>query len=165
MAAGPTYSPISTTTLSTTSTSVTFSSISGYTDLVVVLAIKASTTNLNTGIRFNSDAGNNYSNTTLEGNGSSTRSQRHSDVSFIRLDDYSQVGTSDFSVKNIHINNYSNSTTNKTALTRSSTPSNGVDVLTGMWRNTATITSVEVYARNDAFASGSTFTLYGIVAA
>jgi hypothetical protein len=165
MPAGKTYEPIATNTLSTTSTSVTFSSISGYTDLVVILSIKASTTNLNSGIRFNSDSGNNYSNTTLESNGSSTRSQRHSNVSFIRLDDYSQIGTTEFSVKNIHINNYSNSTTNKTVLTRSSTPSNGVDFCVGLWRNTAAITSVEVYARNDTFAAGSTFTLYGIAAA
>ena len=166
MAAGATYEPLATTTLGSAQSSVTFSSISGsYTDLVLVFSVKANTAALNSGVRFNSDTGSNYSNTTLEANGSSVGSQRHTNVDFIRTDAYSNPTTSTFSFKIVHINNYSNSTTYKTALVRSGDSSTGVDAVVGLWRNTAAITSVNIYARNDSFASGSIFTLYGIKSA
>jgi hypothetical protein len=165
MPAGSTYTPIATTTLGSTNTSVTFNSFSGYTDLVLVFSVKAATANLNTGIRFNSDSGSNYNSTSLEGNGSTTRSQVFNSADFIRTDSYSFVPTDSFSVKIVNIENYANSTTYKTALTRSNTASAGVDAFVGMWRNTNAITAIEVYARNDTFAIGSTFTLYGIAAA
>ena len=165
MPAGKTYEPIATSTLSTSSTSVTFNSISGYTDLVLVFSIKANTASLNSGIRFNSDSGTNYSNTSLEGNGTTASSQRFTNATFIRTDAIAYATTDSFSVKIVNIQNYANSTTFKTTLTRSNTASTGVDALVGLWRNTNAITAIEVYARNDAFATGSTFTLYGILAA
>ena len=120
---------------------------------------------MNSGIRFNSDSGANYSNTSLEGNGTTASSQGFANATFIRTDAIAYATTGSFSVKIVNIQNYSNSTTYKTTLTRSNTASTGVDALVGVWRNTNAITSVEVYARNDAFATGSTFTLYGISAA
>jgi hypothetical protein len=58
MAAGNTYTPIVTNTLSSATSSVTFSSISGsYTDLVLVIAYKAATTNYPTlRLSFNGSA-------------------------------------------------------------------------------------------------------------
>ena len=165
MAAGATYEPIATTTLSSTNTSVTFSSFSGYTDLVLVFSVKAATATLNSAVRFNSDSGANYGAISLEGDGSTTRSQTFTNATFIRTDSYGYVTTTDFSVKLVNIMNYANSTTYKPVLTRASTGSAGVDAFIGLWRNTAAITNIEVFARNDTFAVGSTFTLYGIAAA
>jgi len=165
MAAGSTYTPISTTTLGSTNTSVTFSSFSGYTDLVVVFSVKAATTTMNAGVRFNSDSGANYNSNSLEGNGGSTRAQVFTNATFIRPDSYGYVTTTDFNIKLVNIMNYANSTTYKPVLTRSSNGSVGIDAFVGLWRNTAAITDIEVFARNDTFAVGSTFTLYGIAAA
>jgi len=71
MAAGATYEPIATTTVSNSSTStVTFSSISGtYTDLIIIGNLGSETTNAFPYLQFNGDTGSNYSYTQLYGNG------------------------------------------------------------------------------------------------
>jgi hypothetical protein len=61
------------------------------------------------------------------------------------------------------IMNYSNSTTNKSALNRGGGAGTNVEAYAGLWRNTAAITSVTVLTTN--FAAGSTFTLYGVKSA
>jgi hypothetical protein len=158
-----TYVPIQAITLSSATASVTFTGIpQTFSDLVLVFSVKANTANLNTGVRFNSDTATNYSNTTLEGNGTTATSQRHTSVDFIRTDGSSVVNTTSFGIKSVQINNYSNTTTNKTTITRSNSAGNGVDAMAGLWRNASSISSVTVYARNDSFASDSQFTLYGI---
>ena len=64
MAAGATYYPIATTTLSSATNSVSFSSISGsYTDIVIVFNGAASTSGVTCNVQFNSDTGTNYSTT------------------------------------------------------------------------------------------------------
>jgi hypothetical protein len=65
----------------------------------------------------------------------------------------------------IHINNYTNSTAFKTILVRGADDTNGTGattLTTGMWANTAAITSLQF---RNTFAAGSTITLYGIKAA
>ena len=61
--------------------------------------------------------------------------------------------------------NYSNATTYKTVITRASNANNGVDAVVGLWRNTAAITSINVFLGTGNLDTGSTFTLYGIKAA
>ncbi len=68
----------------------------------------------------------------------------------------------------MHIMNYSNTNTYKTALGRVNTPTNatiypGTTAGVGLWRNTAAITSLTC-SNGENFTSGSTFTLYGIKA-
>jgi hypothetical protein len=63
--------------------------------------------------------------------------------------------------------NYSSSSTFKTILSRSGDARDGGSVaFTNMWRGTSAITSILIYPETTGnFASGSTFTLYGIKAA
>jgi hypothetical protein len=62
--------------------------------------------------------------------------------------------------------NYANTTTNKSFLARASKGSSGVDLVAGLWRNTAAINSITFYEPGARlFGIGSTFTLYGIAAA
>ena len=64
MAAGITYTPITSTTLGSNTASVTFSSISSaYTDLVLVVAGALDGANWVPTLQFNSDTGTNYSTT------------------------------------------------------------------------------------------------------
>jgi hypothetical protein len=163
-----TYEPIATQTLGSATATVTFSSIpSTYTDLVLVTSSKKDTaTAANEAIRFNSDTGSNYSYTLLEGTGSAAASGRATNSTSIALDDAALVDTSNFRPAIVSIQNYSNSTTNKTILSRANNASRGVDAIVGLWRNTAAITSVSVILQGGSnFAAGSTFTLYGIKAA
>ena len=165
MAAGNTYEPIATTTLSSTSTSVTLSSIpSTYTDLVLILNLMG-TANLDMGIRVNSDSGNNYSGTWLGGTGSSAVSTRTTNSS-LWGNIYTAVSTVSGNFNGIvSLMNYSNTTTYKTMLNRFNSTSYGTEAVAALWRSTAAINSVTVLAQNSSFAAGSTFSLYGILAA
>jgi hypothetical protein len=160
-----TYEPIATTTL-TSSGNVTFSSISGsYTDLVLVIySITSSATDIN--IRLNGDSGTNYSTTHLTGNGSSAASFRSSNDTKMTIMYYSSTGTgSSPNVSLVQFMNYSNTTTNKTVISRSNNAANGVDANVHLFRSTSAITSMEIYGQSTNFSAGSTFTLYGIKAA
>lgn len=169
MPAGSTYTPIATTTLSTSTATVTFSSISGsYTDLVLICNIAQAAGNNSLRIRYNSDTGTNYSRTYILGNGTSATSARTtSDVSGY-LSEVTGSTTLEFAVI-ANIFNYSNTTTYKTHLSRSNRASSGVDATVGLWSSTSAITRIDLamggsFPTNN-FASGSTFTLYGIASA
>lgn len=171
MAAGNTYTPIATTTLSSDQSSVTFSSISGsYTDLVIVGSVRSSTTDtllLRCG-NGSVDTGSNYSLTVLKGNGSSASSARRSSASEFYADyaAYAPSAASTFAPLLINFNDYSNTTTYKTMLSRANNAAAGVDAIVGLWRSTSAINILEFkYSSGVNIASGSTFTLYGILEA
>ena len=154
-----TYEPIATNTLTGTSTSVSFTSIPGtYTDLVLV-ANGSFSAGSGIDTQFNSDTGTNYSRTRVYGDGTSALSGRSTDATAISS---GYFGTSQ-SVTTIQIMNYANTTTYKTLLARGSAASNQVVATVGLWRSTAAITSITL--SGGTFASGSTFTLYGVKAA
>jgi hypothetical protein len=164
MAAGATYEPIATTTLGSAQSSVTFSSISGsYTDLVLIASAKGSVNDRSFLVRFNSDTGSNYSGTYIIGLGSSASSSRYTSESSIRLG--SVISNTNFDTYVVSINNYSNATTYKSLLSRENVSSIGVLALAGLWRSTNAITTINLLLNEGNFASGSTFTLYGIKAA
>jgi hypothetical protein len=154
-----TYEKIDTTTLGTASNSVTFSSIPAtYTDLVIIVAGATSTIS-GVNLQFNSDTGSNYSRTALFGTGSTAGSVRSSNVV--------QIGTGTLSttqgVSRINVMNYSNSTTNKTTISRTDLASDELSTIVGLWRNTAAINTIKVAADFGVnFNTGTTFTLYGI---
>lgn len=158
-----TYDCIATTTLGSDTASVTFSSISGsFTDLVLVGELTGSGGNANIRVRVNSDSGTNYSLTRLSGDGSSATSARgsNSDGMFVVSTGASLNGNRGVFIQ--HFMNYSNTTTNKTALNRFSVAASEVTTNVHLWRSTSAITSIEIATTTNNYASGSTFTLYGI---
>lgn len=168
-----TYDPIATTTLGSNQATVVFSSISGtYTDLVLVANIKHSfgttTDVIFEGLQFNSDTGSNYSSTYMFGNGTSAVSTRNTSRAGISIQG-TQSSENYFSTNIIQIQNYSNTTTNKTVLVRASAGSSsntGAFAGVGLWRSTSAITSITINATSTfTIQSGSSFTLYGIKAA
>ena len=160
-----TYDCIATTTLGSAAANITFTSISGsYTDLVIVFEGKVSANDDLFG-QVNADTASNYSYTILRGNGTTAASTRASNATGMRFSDYSSPTTSNACLSIIHIQNYSNTTTNKTALARSNNASTGVDATVSLWRSTSAITSFKIYCGGGAnLASGSIATLYGIKA-
>jgi hypothetical protein len=164
-----TYTPIATTTLGSAQTTVTFSSISGtYTDLRFVIVAGQTVLNENMRWRYNSDSGGNYSWTQLLGNGTTASSSR-SNTNITGLNLSGDLGGSAIeSLIKIDIMNYSNTTTNKTSITRfDSLQKSRAQVNVGLYRSTSAITSVTFDFSNgtDTFVAGSIFTLYGIKAA
>jgi hypothetical protein len=161
MPAGNTYEAIATQTLGSAAASVTFSSIPGtYTDLVLVISYQISASNQFLQMQFNSDSGSNYSGTNLFGEGTAPASNRDSNLSFLRVGFYGSNQTNSI----INIQNYSNTTTNKTVLSRENTDTY-VIARVGLWRNTSAITSLVIGTSSGNITSGSTFSLYGIAAA
>jgi hypothetical protein len=161
-----TYVALDKVTVGTATPTVTFTGISGsYTDLVLVSDnLQSGGTQGNLFIQFNSDSGSNYSRTWLSGDGSSAYSGRESSQTKIGLTAYAYPQTTTRWAGIIQIQNYSNTTTYKTLLTRGNNSAVGVDSVAGLWRSTAAITSITISRSNDNFAVGSTFSLYGIKA-
>jgi hypothetical protein len=156
-----TYSLIASNTLGSAATTTTFSSIPAtFTDLVMVATLSSSGTTYS-GIRFNGDTASNYSLTDLYGTGSSAISSRQSNITGGGSGDTSGTGT----VLIYQINDYANTTTYKTTISRNGSASTNVVASTCLWRNTAAINSITIYTVTaDNWAIGSTFKLYGIQA-
>lgn len=162
-----TYDSIATTTLTTNTATVTFSSISGsYTDLILVASPMATANNYNFNVYYNSDTGSNYSWTSLRFNADDSAnpiSDRASNTTSIRTN--TNISTTTPFPIIYQILNYSNTTTNKTSLSRIARGNYAVAATVGLWRSTSAITSISCILTGGgsaSFISGSTFTLYGI---
>ena len=167
MPASATYTPIATTTLGSAQSTLTFSSIGGYTDLVLITSIKHTGSGSGYWVQAlpNADTSASYGNTYLMGDGSSASSSRYSNRSdgyFIGLSD-----SSGFSIIKTNFMNYANSTTYKTAISRSDSATYQTMALVHLWAKTDAITSIKLQIEGGSvqIATGSTFTLYGIAAA
>jgi|688.fasta_scaffold263608_3 hypothetical protein len=171
MAAGSTYTPIATTTLGSAQASVTFSSLGSYTDLVLVVGSATFSANSSFYMQYNSDTGTNYSSTRLTGNGSAASSSRQTSVNGAQIGAGDGMSSSIVQTCIVQIQNYSNSTTYKTAIARWNRSDAEVAATVSLWRNTNAITSIEIYGgfgngtKNSNMQTGTTLTLYGIAAA
>jgi hypothetical protein len=162
-----TYTPIATTTLGSAAADVTFSSISSaYTDLVLIVNARLDAgifRDASVALQFNSDTSTNYSNTALNGDGSTASSFRVTSQSQMLVGTITEIQCTTIA----QIMNYANTTTSKTVLGRGNGTNARVRAYVGLWRATpAAITSIKVL-NNDTynFATGSTFTLYGVKSA
>jgi hypothetical protein len=160
MAAGSTYTKIATQTMTTNTNIVTFSSIpSTYTDLVFVVCGNTDS-GRNFHLRTNGTTGGNGF-TQLAGDGTTGSSSQLSNESINRMSAlWAAQGNIIF-----HFFNYANTTTYKTILSRTSNASNQVNLSVGIWSSTAAINTLECQLSANDFFTGTTFTLYGILAA
>jgi hypothetical protein len=157
------------TTLSFTSIPSTYKhlQIRGIAKDTYIVGSAESTTTL---ITFNSDTGSNYASHALRGNGTTTSGQRAASTTSMDRIVGSIFGnsTSTFGVSIVDIHDYASTTKNKTVRSFSGGELNSGDTnsnLTlgsGLWVNTSAITSIQIKAVVTAFATGSTFALYGI---
>lgn len=160
-----TYTALKTTTVGTAVSSVTIdlTGITGYTDLILVSNIIAST-NAYTQIQVGNgsiDTGSNYSWTYLFGSGSGTASGRNANQTFLQFI-YTNGSTPTANITQFM--NYAGSTY-KTILNRNSNTVNGVEADTGLWRSTSAINLIKLTQSSGTMSTGSTFTVYGIAAA
>lgn len=153
-----TYTPVATTTLGSSASSVTFSSISGtYTDLILVANYTVTNADQFLTVQFNGDTGSNYSYTNVYGEGTAAASDRVSNTTAGRIAFYG----SDQSNLIVNIMNYSNTTTYKTSISRDNT-NTYVVARVNLWRSTSAISSIYIFPTGFNIAAGSTFTLYGV---
>lgn len=162
-----TYTLIEAKTLASAVASVTFSSIPAtYTDILLRVSARNSTTSTGIQIEFNASA-TGYTNRRLYGDGSSAASDTPglSYISNTMIDDSSYTANT-FGNGDIYIPNYTSSN-NKSVSVDGVTENNASGALSmftaGLWSNSAAITAVKLTAEASGnFVSGSTFYLYGI---
>jgi hypothetical protein len=161
-----TYDKIAAYTVPSAASSYTFSSIpSTYTDLVIIgNTIISSGTGAEFSLRFNSDTGGNYSNTYLLGTGSSAASGRGTNFTYADCG-FLSANSGNPNTRIVNVMNYSNTTTNKTIISRGSSDNGGqVIAYANLWRNTSAINSVTIFTQTGNYATGTTFAIYGIKA-
>ena len=114
-------------------------------------------------VRLNGDTASNYSRTYINGDGSSASSSRNTESYMTVFGNAIAASRVNFIM---HFMNYSNTTTNKTALSRKNDASGVMGATVHLWRSTAAINSILIGSQtSDTFSIGTTFTLYGIKAA
>lgn len=146
-------------------TGVTFTSIpSGYTDLLIECQVKTTAPAIMLG-QFNSDTASNYSTTAIGGDGSTVSSNRSTNASALYFSAFAHA-TTNWANYRYNIEDYKNTTTYKTFISRGNNSTYGVDAIVGLWRKTPeAITSIKVFLdRAESYVVGSTFRLYGIEA-
>jgi hypothetical protein len=168
-----TYDSIASTTVSTTTSSVTFNSIpSIYTDLVLMASMAPITGGSSTtyGLRFNGDTGTNYYRVTSYASSSTNGASAATGTTHILLN-YSSVdngGNGPVHLTKINIFDYY-SLNRKTISWDQALEVNTSGSLVrgaGLWDSTAEITSITFYSPTSTnFQVGSTLSLYGIAKA
>jgi hypothetical protein len=161
-----TYNAIVSVSLTASQASVNLGSIpSNYTDLVLVVTGKTTSADQLL-CRINNDTGSNYSRTTLGANGSITQSTRAANDSRGVTGTYGYFETTVGYINTLFINNYSNTTSYKQILSRSGNGANGVSAVANLWRSTSAVNTINLYTDSGySFDVGTTFNLYGILAA
>lgn len=167
----PTYTAIASTTLTSSASSVTFSSLdtiaAGYRDLVLVVnAAKNDAGGDALRMQFNADTGSNYSTVFMEGDGSSTFSNTYTGTAIWDVYWNAIWAGATKAQATFHVMDFASTDKHKSTLSRSGRADKATVAAAGRWANTAAITSITLSYTNPSatFSIGSTFSLYGIVA-
>lgn len=118
------------------------------------------------GVRLNGDTGSNYTRHRLTSSGASVSNNGITSASFADAGDGAYLNTTNaVGISIISILDYTNTNKYSTIRGLSGVENNGVgsaSVGSGLWLNTAAVTSVTIYQQNANFTNKSTYALYGI---
>ena len=167
-----TYTLIASSILSTTASSIDFTSIPAtYTDLLVKYSARTNRANINSDVylQFNGDTAANYSYRRIYGDGSTANSDSLSSNAkggFCGIANGANATASTFGNAEFYIPNYAGSTA-KSWSVDSVNENDATSVLAalnaGLWSGTAAITSIKIQDFNaSSFVQYSSFYLYGI---
>ena len=155
-----TYTPIASVTLSATASEVVFSGLpQTFRDLIVVYSGSNTTGLAGLRVRFNGDSSSIYSTVNMNGESSGATSSAQTETS-------ANIGVSSTGQSStiIQIMDYATDK-HKTILGRGNTLATSfVRATAGRWANTSAVTSVTLSTFAYDFNSGSTFTIFGVIA-
>lgn len=171
--AGNAYDCIGVVSLSSTSSSISFTSIPGtYTHLQIRCTARTSSAQIRDSIKvtFNSDTAANYSRHALFYDGSTITPYGNANDNYCLLTDFGAAssGTSVFGTSVVDILDYANTNKYKTTRSIGGIDINGTGTLynglsSGSWRSTSIITSITLVPYpNSNFVQYSHFALYGM---
>jgi hypothetical protein len=164
---------LATTTLSTDTATVSFAGLDSYSDykhLQIRAVGQVNDTNdslHNIFIRLNSDTGNNYAQSLLYGQGSSVISGANASTDFMYVRNVfgSKANTAYAGSVVIDFLDIHSSSKNTTMRGFGGTAQPGekqIGITSGLWNNTAAVTTILLYLNSDSFSAGSRFSLIGI---
>jgi hypothetical protein len=165
------YELISTTILGTATASVTFSSLGDYSSTYKHLQIRSvgKTTVSGDGaeglvLRFNGDSGSNYARHFLQAFGSTPSSGATTSTTSVQGGILATNSISAFGVNVCDVVDAYSTTKNKTTRTLYGSPSalSFIGLSSGVWLNTASVTSITLSSTGGNLNTGSRFSLYGI---
>lgn len=167
MPAGATYVPLAKTTLASDTATVTFSNLNNtYTDLIVVANLQVASATYFLRFRFNNDSGANYTTQYLVSESAGNSCEYVSGESSGAI---ARISTTMASTIVFNVMNYANTSMFKSTVARGGRGADHVAVANGLWTSTAAITSISFAAGGDwpnaNLSAGTTFTIYGILAA
>ena len=162
------FESIATTTLSTTTTNITFSSIPGtYQHLQIRMLSRASNASIDRAIslRLNGDTATNYAYHYLDGDGATASATGlASATSMVSIKTAgASAGANTFGVCIIDIHDYASTTKTKTVRLLNGFDNNGAGnilIASGLWNSTSAVNSFTIV--NTSFLSGTTVALYGV---
>ena len=167
--ATPTYTLIDSTTLTSSASTITFSSIpQTYRDLVLVAQFETSAAAV-PNMQFNLDTGSNYYYVYATGNGSSATSSS-GNTSSLSFNQEIFANTATPYLATVQLLDFSATDKHKSILIRANNQQEpvtglvGAGMQAGRWANTSAITSILIRTGGGNFEIGSTFSLYGIAA-
>ena len=168
-AGGSAFELISTQVLTSSAASVTFSSIPAtYKHLQIRMVTKtgAAFTDQWAFMQMNSDTGSNYAYHRIQGNGGSVFSNSGTSRTnmIVSLQSTSRDSNLGWSVAIADLLDYSSASKNTTmrSLTGMVDAANLIGLYSGLWMNTATVSSLNLFPESGSWLTGSRFSLYGI---
>jgi hypothetical protein len=157
----PTYDLIASTTLAASSPEVVFGSLpQGYRDLILVVFGKT-TIGANLAVRPNNDTGLNYALVRMFATSGGPGSSSGTAENYYYVGGF---GTTLESIITLQIMDYSATDKHKTALAVQDIGADTTMRIATRWANTSAITSLVLAPTTGQFSSGSTFSLYGVIA-
>ena len=162
---GTAYESISTVTVGTATSSISFTSIpSDYTHLQIRAMPLMSASDTQIDMQLNSDTATNYSRHTLYGNGSAAQVLSGSNTS-VMIIGWNAASYTNAGAFVTDILDYANTSKYKTIRSLSGCDANGggyAMLHSGSWRNTNAITAITIKTGSGNFNQYSSFALYGI---
>lgn len=159
------FESIATVTLSSTGTASFTSIPQTYKHLQIrYKANNDNAANYKIALRFNSDSGSNYNWHWLAGDGSAASAGANDENTAMRLNKLNYESTY-WSIGIIDLLDYANTNKYKTGRGLGGWDSNGsgtLELTSGLWRNTAAITQIDIAPYAGVYKAGSTFALYGL---
>ena len=164
----PTYTPIASTTLSSSQASVTFSNLdtlaAGMRDLILVGSVQASGAYVLSGT-VNGNTSSIYNWVHMRGNGSATASGGFSNFAYANFSDGIVFLGSEWENFTLSLFDIAQTDKHKSWLCRGNSATyGGTSATAGRIATTNAITSINVYPGANNWAIGSTFSLYGVIA-
>lgn len=153
-------------TVASTATSITFSSIpQTYSSLQIRASVNNAGGNISTSMQFNSDTGTNYAKHILYADGTSALASGVASTSSMTFQMYSGNTTNNYSGTIIDIHDYANTSKYKTIRGLTGYDNNGSGLIalgSGLWMNTAAVSTITIGVAGSNWTAGSTIALYGM---